>query len=378
MSIHEFDDYVDLGNRSRDDFLGRGKNLLAKNRGSGFVVWMIKPSIAVVGATGAVGREILELILSRRFEYRELRLFASARSAGTSVTIGDAVLPVEETRVEAFEGIDYALFSAGGSVSKALIPEVVKRGCVVIDNSSAFRMDASVPLVVPEINPGALEGEPRLIANPNCSTAITLMGLYPLHLAFGLKRVICSTYQAVSGSGAAGVVELEAQLRAWAAGEVYEPSVYPAPIAFNLIPQVDVPMENGYTKEEMKMVGELQKIAGLPEVAVSCTCVRVPVLRAHSIAVTADFERPVDVEKAREAITAFPGVELEDDLAKGIYPMPLTRTRKAACGVGRIRKDLAFQNGLSFWVVGDQLWKGAALNAVQLLECAWALRQGKA
>ncbi len=295
-------------------------------------------------------------------------MLASARSAGRRVIARGREWQVEETTPEVFAGIDIALFSAGGSTSKAFVPEAVARGCLVIDNSSYYRMDPDVPLVVPEINGEVAFSHQGVIANPNCSTAITLMGLYPLHRAFRLRAAVCSTYQAVSGSGAAGLAELESQTRAWAAGEPLEVKTYPAQIAFNLIPEVDLYQENGYTKEEMKMAHEVRKIASIPDAKISCTCVRVPVMRAHSIAVAASFDRPVDLAVARAAIEAFPGVELRDDTANHVYPMPLDYSRREVCGVGRLRKDLVMENGLSFWVVGDQLWKGAALNAVQILE----------
>lgn len=324
--------------------------------------------IGIVGVTGAVGQELLALLAKRAFPVKELRPLASARSAGRKVAFGGKDWTVQEAKPEAFEGLDAAIFSAGGSISLALAPEAVRRGCVVIDNSSAFRMREDVPLVVPEINETALDAHRGIVANPNCSTAITLMALAPLHRAFGLRRFFASTYQAVSGTGAEAMKELEDQLRAWARGETLAPKVYPHPIAFNLIPHVDSFLEDGYTKEEMKMLHEGRKILGHPTLRVSTTCVRVPVLRSHSIAVSAEFERPVDVAAARAAIAAFPGAEVRDDPASKVYPMPLDYAGKEKCGVGRIRKDTLFDNGLSLWVSGDQLWKGAALNAVQIAE----------
>ncbi len=324
--------------------------------------------IGIVGVTGAVGQELLALLAKRAFPVKELRPLASARSAGRKVAFGGKDWTVQEAKPEAFEGLDAAIFSAGGSISLALAPEAVRRGCVVIDNSSAFRMRDDVPLVVPEINEAALDAHRGIVANPNCSTAITLMALAPLHRAFGLRRFFASTYQAVSGTGAEAMKELEDQLRAWARGETLAPKVYPHPIAFNLIPHVDSFLEDGYTKEEMKMLHEGRKILGHPTLRVSTTCVRVPVLRSHSIAVSAEFERPVDVAAARAAIAAFPGAEVRDEPASKTYPMPLDYAGKEKCGVGRIRKDTLFDNGLSLWVSGDQLWKGAALNAVQIAE----------
>lgn len=324
--------------------------------------------VGIVGATGAVGQEFIKLLGDRNFPLSELKLFASARSAGKQVEALGQTITIEEATETCFEGLDFVLFSASGAVSKALCPAAAKAGAVAIDNSSAFRMDPEVPLVVPEINGEAAKGHKGIIANPNCSTAISLMGAYPLHKAFGLKRMVASTYQAVSGTGAEAMQELEDQLKAWAKGEPIEHSVYPYQIAFNALPHVDAFLEDGYTKEEMKMVNEGRKIMSLPELKVSCTCVRVPVMRSHSISINAEFERPVSVEAAREAIAAFPGVDVVDDPANKVYPMPLDYAEKVNCGVGRIRVDSALDNGLAFWVVGDQLWKGAALNAIQIAE----------
>lgn len=299
---------------------------------------------------------------------------ASARSAGKTLSVGEQELTIVEAAPEAFEGLDVAIFSAGASISRALAPEAVKRGCLVIDNSSAFRMDPEVPLVVPEINGEACRAHKGIIANPNCSTAIALMGLFPLHRVFGLKRFFAATYQAVSGTGAAAMRELEDQVRAWVKGEPLECSVYPHQIAFNVLPHVDVFLDDGYTKEEHKMANEGRKIMSLPNLRVSTTCVRVPVLRAHSIAINAEFERPVDLVEARTAIAGFEGAELVDEPEKCIYPMPLDYSGRVPCGIGRLRVDSALDNGLSLWVVGDQLWKGAALNAIQIAE--WMHAQG--
>ena len=328
--------------------------------------------IGIVGVTGAVGQELLALMAKRNFPVAELRPLASARSAGSKVAYGGKEWTVQEAKPEAFDGLDFVVFSAGGSVSVALAPEAVKRGVIVIDNSSAFRMDPKVPLVVPEINAHALDHHHGIIANPNCSTAIALMGLFPLHQAFGLKRFFASTYQAVSGTGAEAMRELDTQVRAWAKGESSPAKVYPHTIAFNLIPQVDSFLDDGYTKEEMKMLNEGRKIMGLPGLKVTTTCVRVPVFRAHSIAISAEFERPVDLAVARAAIAAFPGAEVCDEPAKKQYPMPLDYAGKEKCGVGRLRKDTLFDNGLSLWISGDQLWKGAALNAIQIAEALHA------
>jgi len=324
--------------------------------------------IGIVGATGAVGQELIRLFLDRQFPVSELRLFASARSAGRKIAVGETQVTVEEARAEVFEGLDFAIFSASSGLSRKLAPEAAARGCVVIDNSSAFRMDPEVPLIIPEINPEAAITHGGIIANPNCSTAVALMALAPLHRVFGLRRFFASTYQAVSGTGAAAMVELENQVHAHVKGGGAECEVYPHPIAFNLLPHVDRFLESGYTGEEMKMQNEGRKILDLPDLKVSCTCVRVPVFRAHSVSVNAEFERPVSIPVARAAIAAFPGSELEDEPTENRYPMPLDYAGKVNCGVGRLRLDTALDNGLALWVVGDQLWKGAALNAIQIAE----------
>jgi len=325
-------------------------------------------NVGILGATGAVGQELIRLLHERAFPIAELRLLASARSAGKTQTYEDKTWTIQEATPDSFEGLDVCIFSAGASQSKLFADEAVKRGCVVIDNSSAFRMDETVPLVVPEINPDATFEHKGIIANPNCSTIITLMGLYPLHKAFGLKSLIASTYQAVSGSGAGGIIELEQQVKALVEGSEVKKEVYPHQIAFNVLPHVDVFFDDGYTKEEMKMLNEGRKIMSLPELEVTCTCVRVPVYRAHSISVSASFERPVSVAAAREAIAGFEGAELVDDPTNLKYPMPLDYSEVVNCGVGRIREDRVFDNGLALWVTGDQVWKGAALNAIQIAE----------
>lgn len=325
--------------------------------------------VAIVGATGAVGEEMRQCLEQRDFPIKSLTLLASARSAGKTFPFRRQEITVKELTHDSFEGIDIALFSAGGGISKEFGPSAAKAGCVVIDNSSAFRMDEDVPLVVPEINPEAAKDAPRnIIANPNCSTIITLMGLAPLHEAFGLKAIIASTYQAVSGSGAQGIAELEEQVQAIANGKDFTPNVYPRQIAFNVIPEVDAFMDNGYTKEELKMLNEGRKILRLPELRVSCTCVRVPVYRSHSISLTAQFERPVDVEAARAAFAGKPGIVVTDNPAERLYPVPLDTTGADDCQVGRIRKNTVFNNALDLWIVGDQVRKGAALNAVQIAE----------
>jgi len=315
-----------------------------------------------------VGAEVIKLLEKRNFPLQELRLFSSARSAGKMMKFMGQDVTVEELKEDSFKGVDMAIFSAGGAVSKRFAPIAAKASCIVIDNSSAFRMDPDVPLVVPEINADALKSHKNIIANPNCSTAITLMALYPLHKAFGVKRIFASTYQAVSGTGAQAVAELERQVGEIVNGHPISKEVYPKQIAFNVLPHVDVFLENGYTKEEMKMENEGRKIMTHPAFKASVTCVRVPVYRAHSIAVSAEFEKPITPETARAALSKFPGVKVVDDPATLTYPTPLEVSGKDGCEVGRVRKDIAFENGLSFWVVGDQLLKGAALNAVQIAE----------
>lgn len=280
---------------------------------------------------------------------------------------------MQEATPEAFAGLDVAFFAAGGSVTKTLAPEAVKRGCLVIDKSSAFRMDPDVPLVVPEINADALCSHKGIIASPNCSTSIALMALFPLHQAFGVKRVVFSTYQSVSGTGADAIVELEDQTQAYVAKQPLAREVYPYQIFQNLIPHIDSFGADGYTGEETKMRLESRKILGLPDLKVTATCIRVPVVRAHSVSINAEFEKPVSVEAARAAIAAFGGAELVDDPANKIYPTPLAYSRKEKCGVGRIRIDTALDNGLALWVSGDNLWKGAALNALQTAEKIIAL-----
>jgi aspartate-semialdehyde dehydrogenase len=325
-------------------------------------------TVGIVGATGAVGQELLRLLEERELPVSTLRLFASARSVGKTVAFRGRTLTVEEAKPGVFANVDVAFFAAGGAVTRSLAPDAVKAGCLVIDKSSALRMDPDVPLVIPEINPEALKGHKGIIANPNCSTAVALMGVWPLHRKFGLKRLIMATYQSVTGAGTEGVRELEAQVLAHTKGAELTNKVFPRQIAFNVIPQVDTFGTNGYTGEETKMMLESRKIMGLPNLPVSATCVRVPVVRAHSVAVNAEFERPVSVAEAREAVAAFPGAQLVDEPSRGEYPTPLDFSGKVKCGVGRIRLDTALTNGLAFWVSGDNLWKGAALNAVQIAE----------
>ena len=324
--------------------------------------------VAIVGATGAVGSEFLRVIERRNFPVASVRAFSSARSAGKRVQFQDESILVEELTDKSFQGIDIALFSAGGETARKYTPVARAAGTVVIDNSSAFRMDPEVPLVIPEINGEDVKQHRGLIANPNCTAAIALMAIYPLHRAFGVRRVFAASYQAVSGTGARAITELKEQVAAAVEERSSSPTVYPHPIAFNVLPHVDVFEASGYTKEEMKFQNEARKIMHLPQFRASVTCVRVPVYRAHSVAVSAEFEKPVSLEKARETLAKAPGLELVDEPQKNRYPMPLNVAGKDNCEVGRLRMDCAFDNGLAFWVSGDQLLKGAALNAVQIAE----------
>lgn len=324
--------------------------------------------LAIVGATGAVGIEMLRVLERRNFPVASLRLLASPRSAGKKLLFRGEELTVEPLTQSSFEGIEIALFSAGGGISREYAPHAVKAGATVVDNSSAFRMDPKVPLIVPEINAAAAASHSGILANPNCTTAITLMAVHPLHRVFGLKRIIASSYQAVSGTGAMAIEELRKQVAAITSEKPMTREVYPHQIAFNVLPHVDAFLEDGYTREEMKMQNEGRRILDLPSLTASVTCVRVPVYRAHSVAVTAEFEQPVSLEKAREAINAAPGIRLHDDPANAVYPMPIECSGEDDCRIGRLRLDCALPNALTFWVCGDQLLKGAALNAVQIAE----------
>ncbi len=325
-------------------------------------------NIAIVGATGAVGAELLDVLKRRAFPVGKLKLLASVRSAGKKLNFRDEAIPVEELTENSFAGIDLAFFSAGGDLSRKFVPAAVAAGAVVIDNSSVFRMDPTVPLVIPEINGPDVADHRGIIANPNCTTAVALMALYPLHQAFGLERVFASSYQAVSGSGARAISELKRQVTEEIENRAATVEVYPHPIAFNVLPHVDKFLDDGYTKEEMKMQAEGRRIMHLPNFRASVTCVRVPVYRAHSVAISAEFARPVDLEKAREVLARAPGLDLLDEPAGNLYPTPLAAAGKDNCQVGRLRLDCALQNGLALWVSGDQLLKGAALNAVQIAE----------
>jgi len=324
--------------------------------------------VAIVGATGAVGAELLRVLERRRFPLKSLRPIASSRSAGKSTSFRSELIAVEKLNEHSFDQIDIVFFSAGGDISRQWVPIARKSGAVVIDNSSVFRMDADVPLVIPEINGDDVKHHHGLIANPNCTTAVALMAIYPLHRVFGVRRVFAASYQAVSGSGQRAINELKEQVAAASEDRQSPPQVYPHPIAFNVLPHVDVFLESGYTKEEMKMQNEGRKIMHLPEFRASVTCVRVPVYRAHSVAVSAEFEKQLSVEQAREVLAKAPGIELVDEPQNNRYPMPLSVAHKDNCEVGRVRRDCALENGLCLWVSGDQLLKGAALNAVQIAE----------
>ena len=328
---------------------------------------MSSPRVAVVGATGAVGPVVLEVLAERGFPASEVVAFASARSAGSRIPFAGGELEVRELHEDSFDGFDLALFSAGGSTSRRYAPEAVARGCVVVDKSSAFRMDPSVPLVVPEVNPEALDGHRGIVSNPNCSTIQLVAALKPLHDAAGLTHVTVATYQAVSGTGAGAVRELHDQSRALLAGEAAEPSVYPHQIAFNVLPQCDA-FEGDSTTEETKLVNETHKILGDSELAISSTCVRVPVWRGHSEAVWIETRDPLGAERARALLRDAPGVRVVDDPAAGAYPLPSAAAGTDDVLVGRIRDDASRRNGLSLFVVADNLRKGAATNGVQIAE----------
>jgi aspartate-semialdehyde dehydrogenase len=326
--------------------------------------------VAVAGATGAVGEVMLQVLEERKFPVRRIKLLASERSVGKTLSFRGETVKVDLLTAEAFAGVDVALFSAGASRSKEFAPAAWKSGAVVVDNSSAFRMDPEVPLVIPEINPHAIAqyAKKGIIANPNCTTIVTLMALAPLHRYSRIRRVVASSYQAVSGAGAKALEEFKQQVRAWVKGEPIPVAVLAYQIAFNVIPHIDVFQENGYTKEEMKLVHETRKILEDDGILISPTTVRVPVFTAHSVSVYVETEAKITPAKARELCAAFPGLQVQDDPANKQYPMPLFAAGKDDCYVGRIREDLAVENGLNLWVCGDQLRKGAALNAVQIAE----------
>lgn len=328
-----------------------------------------EPHVAVVGATGAVGQDMIRTLEKREFPVGNLSLFASARSVGKTMSFRGKEYRVQELTANCFQGIEIALFSAGAGRSKEFAPHAVKAGAVVIDNSSAFRMETEVPLVVPEVNSGDIGKHKGIIANPNCSTIIAVVAINPIHRAGKIRRMIVSTYQAASGAGAKAMAELEEQSQVVLAGkEPRAPEALPQRIAFNLFPQVDVFLDNGYTKEEMKMVNETRKIMHAPDIQVSATCVRVPIYRAHSEAINLSLERELSVAQIRDLIAKAPGCRLVDDPANKKYPMPIDASFQDEVLVGRIRKDISQPNGIEMFISGDQLLKGAALNAVQIAE----------
>ncbi len=329
---------------------------------------MKKFRVAVAGATGAVGREMLRILEERNFPVEELIPLASERSEGKTIPFAGGEHTVRRLGHESFEGVDLALFSAGAARSLEFAPSAAGAGAVVVDNSSAFRMDPDVPLVVSEVNPGALDAHRGIIANPNCSTMQMVVALKPLLDAAGIRRIVVSTYQAVSGAGQSAVDELRGQVEALGRSETPAAADMPHQIAFNCLPQIDVFLEGGDTKEERKMVEETRKIFGLPDLLISATCVRVPVYNSHSESVNVEFERPLSPDEARGLLQGAPGVEVVDDPASLVYPMAITASGRDPVYVGRIRRDPSAENALNMWVVADNLRKGAALNAVQIGE----------
>ena len=325
-------------------------------------------TVAILGATGAVGQEMINILQERNFPVGKLIPLASARSAGKTLKFKGEDVTIQLACDEAFEGVDIVLGAAENDIAKRFAPAIVKAGAVFVDNSSAFRMDPNVPLVVPEVNPEDVKNHKGIIANPNCSTIITVTAVNALNKLSPIKSMTCSTYQAVSGAGAGGPIELMGEVEALAKGETYEPKVFPYQIAYNLIPQIGGESYEGYTSEEMKMQNEGRKIMHLPELTVSCTCVRVPVVRSHSISASLHFDKPVTVEEARQIIAQAPGCKLVDDLGAKQYPMPLDTSDQDIVFVGRIRKDLTDPNGLCLWCCGDQVRKGAATNCIQIAE----------
>jgi len=324
--------------------------------------------LAIVGATGAVGQEMLKILAERDFPIKELICLADPREAGTKIKFKGETFTVQAAGSEQFKKSDLALFAVGTDISKSLAGMAVDNNCVVIDNSYAFRMDESVPLVVPEINPDDVDWHRGIIANPNCSTTIMVMAVYPIYQAAGLKRIVVSTYQAVSGAGIAGLHELEQASRDYLEGREAVPEAFQHPIAFNLIPHIDVFVEQDYTREEMKMVYETRKIMHAPDLKIATTAVRVPVFRSHSEAIHLETEQTLSPAEARTILAAAPGIIVQDDPENNIYPMPLYSSNKDEVFVGRIRKDISVENGLALWVASDQIRKGAATNAIQIAE----------
>ena len=325
-------------------------------------------TVAILGATGAVGQEMIKVLQERNFPVGKLIPLASARSAGKTLKFKGEDIVIQEACDTAFEGVDIVLGAAENDIAKKFAPAIVKAGAVFVDNSSAFRMDPKVPLIVPEVNPEDVAWHNGIISNPNCSTIITITAVNALNSIAPIRTMTASTYQAVSGAGAGGPIELMGEVEALSKGEHYEPKIFPYQIAYNLIPQIGSEAFEGYTSEEMKMQNEGRKIMHLPELKVSCTCVRVPVVRSHSISVSCHFDVPVTVEQAREAIAKAPGCRLVDDLGAKQYPMPLDTTDQDIVFVGRIRPDLTDDNGICLWCCGDQVRKGAATNAIQIAE----------
>ena len=325
-------------------------------------------TVAILGATGAVGQEMINILQERNFPVGKLIPLASARSAGKTLKFKGEDVTIQLACDEAFEGVDIVLGAAENDIAKQFAPAIVKAGAVFVDNSSAFRMDPNVPLIVPEVNPEDVKGHKGIISNPNCSTIITITAVNALNSIAPIRTMTASTYQAVSGAGAGGPIELMGEVEALSKGEEYEPRIFPYQIAYNLIPQIGGEQIDGYTSEEMKMQNEGRKIMHLPDLKVTCTCVRVPVVRSHSISVSCHFDVPVTVEQARQAIANAPGCRLMDDLKNKIYPMPLDTTDQDIVFVGRIRPDLTDDCGISLWCCGDQVRKGAATNAIQIAE----------
>ncbi len=327
-----------------------------------------KVRVAILGATGAVGTEILELLQSRNFPIADLKLLASPRSAGRTISFQGENLPVEALSEKSFENVDLVLASAGGSISKVWLPKAVESGAVAIDNSSAFRMNPNVPLVVPEINPDAAAMHQGIIANPNCTTILMAMAVWPLHQVQPVQRIVAATYQSASGAGMRAMEELKEQAQAVLQGKPVPTESFPYPLAFNLFPHNSPMNELGYCEEEMKMVNETRKIFNVPQLRISATCVRVPVLRAHSEAINLEFAQPMSVEKARDVLAEAPGVRVVEDWQANYFPMPIDASGRDEVLVGRIRQDLSHPCALEFWLCGDQIRKGAALNAVQIAE----------
>jgi aspartate-semialdehyde dehydrogenase len=325
-------------------------------------------AVGVVGATGAAGSTTLRILEERKFPVRELRCFASPRSVGTTVRFAGEAVPVRRVEPSEFRGLDIVFCSAGTAQARDFVPMIVQAGAIVVDKSNAFRMDPRVPLVVPEINAHAARRHEGVLACPNCTTIVTVMPLKPLHDAGRLRRVVATSYQAVSGAGVQGIEELRAQTLAWARGEPMVARHFPHRIAFNLIPAIDSVRADGYTGEEMKLVNETRKILEIPDLRIAPTTVRVPVFTCHSVAVNAETEEKIDAERARELFARFAGLRVWDDPARDRYPMPVEVEGQDDCFVGRVREDLSHPSALSFWVVGDQLRKGAATNAVQIAE----------